>query len=136
MPPERRADILRRFDYMADVAFLEFEAEIANHYAQSDVVVSQAGYNTVCELLSFSRRAILVPRSEPVREQLIRARLMAERGFFECIEPQDLTPETVISKVREAVSSSSIASASLDLDGLPVIRERVSALLGCRRRAA
>ena len=48
---------------------------MTNRYAESDVVVSQAGYNTICELLSFSRRAILVPRSEPVREQLIRARL-------------------------------------------------------------
>jgi predicted glycosyltransferase len=121
---------------MSDVLFLEFEAEIANRYAQSDVVVSQAGYNTVCELLSFSRRALLVPRSEPVREQLIRARLMAERGLFECIEPQDLTPETLISRVREALNASSTSFPTLDLDGLPVIRERVSALLDCRRRAA
>jgi predicted glycosyltransferase len=136
MPQARRSEILQRFDYMSDVVFLEFDAEIANHYAQSDVVVSQAGYNTVCELLSFSRRALLVPRSEPVREQLIRARLMAERGFFDCIEPQDLTPETVISKVREALNTSSVARATLELDGLPVIRERVSALIGCRRRAA
>jgi len=136
MPQVRREEILRRFDYMADVDFLDFEAEIANRYAQSDVVVSQAGYNTVCELLSFSRRAILVPRSEPVREQLIRARLMAERGCFECIEPQDLTPDTLLAKVREALNFSSITPTTLDLDGLPVIRDRVSALLNCRRRAA
>ena len=135
MPQARRAEILRRFDYMADVVFLEFEAEIANRYAQSDVVVSQAGYNTVCELLSFSRRAILIPRSEPVREQLIRARLMAERGFFECIEPQHLTPETLISKVREALSSS-LRPTTLDLDGLPVIRERAATLLNARWRVA
>jgi predicted glycosyltransferase len=136
MPEARRLELLRRFDYMSDVNFLEFEAEIANLYAESDVVVAQAGYNTVCELLSFSRRAILVPRSEPVREQLIRARLMAQRGFFEYIEPQDLTSRTLISKVLEALNSSSITSATLDLDGLPVIRERVRALLNCRRRAA
>lgn len=135
MPQARRAEILGRFDYMADVTFLEFEAEIANRYAQSDVVVSQAGYNTVCELLSFSRRAILVPRSEPVREQLIRARLMAQRGFFECIEPQDLTPETLIAKVREALTSS-LNPTTPDLDGLPVIRQRAARLLNCRRRAA
>jgi predicted glycosyltransferase len=135
MPQARRSEILRRFDYMADVAFLEFEAEIANRYAQSDVVVSQAGYNTVCELLSFCRRAILVPRSEPVREQLIRARLMAERGFFECVEPEDLTSETLIAKVREALSSS-LNPSTLDLDGLPVIRERVANLLSCHWRAA
>jgi len=135
MPEACRAELLRRFDYLADVEFLEFEADITNRYAESDVVVSQAGYNTVCELLSFSRRAILVPRSEPVREQLIRARLMAERGFFECIEPRDLTPETLISKVLEALNSSSITSSTLKLDGLPVIRERVRGLLNWRRAA-
>jgi len=136
MPQERRLGLLRRFDYMADVNFLEFEADITNLYAESDLVVSQAGYNTVCELLSFSRRAILVPRSEPVREQLIRARLLAERGFFECLEPQDLTSETLISKVLEALNSPTMPASDVDLDGLPMIRERVRTLLNCQRRAA
>jgi predicted glycosyltransferase len=136
MPQERRLSLLRRFDYMADVNFLEFEADITNLYAESDLVVSQAGYNTVCELLSFSRRAILVPRSEPVREQLIRARLLAERGFFECLEPQDLTPETLISRVLEALNSPTTPASDVDLDGLPMIRERVRTLLNCQRRAA
>jgi predicted glycosyltransferase len=136
MPQERRLGLLRRFDYMADVNFLEFEADITNLYAESDVVVSQAGYNTVCELLSFSRRAILVPRSEPVREQLIRARLLAERGFFECLEPQDLTSETLISKVLEALNLPTMPASDVDLDGLPMIRERVRTLLNCQRRAA
>jgi len=136
MPQERRLVLLRRFDYMADVNFLEFEADITNLYAESDLVVSQAGYNTVCELLSFSRRAILVPRSEPVREQLIRARLLAERGLFECLEPQGLTSETLISKVLEALNSPTMPARDVDLDGLPAIRERVRALLNCQRRAA
>jgi len=136
MPERYRLELLRRFDYMADVEFLEFEADITNRYAESDVVVSQAGYNTVCELLSFSRRAILIPRSEPVREQLIRARLMAALDFFKIIEPQNLTPKTLISNILEALNSSSRISATLDLDGLPVIRERVCALLSCSRRAA
>jgi predicted glycosyltransferase len=136
MPPDRRLNLLRRFDYMADVSFLEFEADISKQYAESDLVISQAGYNTVCELLSFSKRAILVPRAEPVREQLIRARLLATRGFFDCIEPQDLTSQTLISKVLAALNSGPTASANLNLDGLPVIRERVNTLLNYRRRAA
>jgi predicted glycosyltransferase len=136
MQQERRLDLLRRFDYMTDVNFLEFEADITSLYAESDVVVSQAGYNTVCELLSFSRKAILVPRAEPVREQLIRARLLAERGFFEYLEPRDLTSETLISKVLESLKTSPIAASTVDLDGLPLIRERVRTLLNCQRRAA
>jgi predicted glycosyltransferase len=136
MQQEARLDLLRRFDYMTDVNFLEFEADITSLYAESDLVVSQAGYNTVCELLSFCRRAILVPRSEPVREQLIRARLLAGRGFFAYLEPGDLTSATLISKVLESLNTSPITASTVDLDGLPVIRERVRTLLNSQRRAA
>ena len=136
MPQSRRQELLRRFEYMADVTFLEFEADIARRYAESDLVVAQAGYNTVCELLSFSSRAVLVPRAEPVREQLIRARLMAARGYFELIEPQDLKPEIVISKVLDRLNSEPPAASTLDLDGLPRIRQRVRALLQANGRVA
>ena len=132
----RRQELLHNFDYLADVTFLDFEADISQLYAESDLVVSQAGYNTVCELLSFSRRAILVPRAEPVREQLIRARLMADRGYFDLIEPHDLNPQVMISKVLAALDSGPMASATMELDGLPCIRQRVIALLECRRRVA
>ncbi|HKE57140.1 MAG TPA: glycosyltransferase, partial [Pyrinomonadaceae bacterium] len=97
--------------------------------AAAHLVVSLAGYNTVCELLSFARRAILVPRSQPVSEQLIRARLLATKGYFDLIEPQDLKPEILIDKVLTGLEPISVVAPFLDLDGLPRIRERVSELL-------
>jgi Glycosyltransferase family 28 C-terminal domain len=127
MPDHRRNSLLERFDYMADATFLDFEPELTRRYAEADVVVSMAGYNTVCELLSFARRAILVPRAEPVMEQLIRARLLAARGLFDLVEPQDLTPETLMGKVLASFKPAPLAAASPDLDGLPRIRERVGA---------
>ena len=36
-------------------------------------VVAMGGYNTFCEILSFDKPALLVPRTQPRREQLIRA---------------------------------------------------------------
>jgi len=129
MPDARRKDLLARFGHFADVKFLDFDPDLTKHYAVSDVVVSQAGYNTVCELLSFSQRAILVPRSEPVREQLIRARLLAARGFFDIVEPQDLTPEFLMSTILNTLTAQPRRTAALDLDGLPRIRGRVGELL-------
>ena len=136
MPETNRRELLERFGYLADVDFLEFEADLTKHYANSDVVVSLAGYNTICELLSFARRAVLIPRAEPVREQLIRARLLAERGYFEMIEPHELTPANLIDKVLGALTPAPVAVLPIDLDGLPQVRQRVARLLEAKKPEA
>jgi predicted glycosyltransferase len=125
-----RAGVRERFGYLADVTFSDFEPDLTRLYSESDIVVSMAGYNTVCELLSFGHHAILVPRAEPVQEQLIRARLLAAQGLFDIVEPQDLKPAALISKVLAALKPVEVARTPFDLDGLPRIRERMRALLG------
>jgi predicted glycosyltransferase len=130
MSVDARTSLLERFDYLADVTFSDFEPDLTRLYSASDIVVSMAGYNTVCELLSFGHHAILVPRAEPVKEQLLRARLLAAQGLFDIVEPQDLCPETLISKVLAALKPVEVARVPFDLDGLPRIRERMRALLG------
>ncbi|HVG35727.1 MAG TPA: glycosyltransferase [Pyrinomonadaceae bacterium] len=132
MSQDSRAALLERFGYLADVRFLDFEPDLTELYAEADIVVSMAGYNTVCELLSFGRHAILVPRAEPVQEQLIRARLLAAQGIFDIVEPRHLSPETLIGKVLAALKPVAVAPVSFELDGLPCIRERMNALLGER----
>jgi predicted glycosyltransferase len=129
MSAESRSGLLARFGYLADVTFLDFEPELTQLYANADIVVSMAGYNTVCELLSFGRHAILVPRAEPVKEQLIRARLLAAQGLFDIVEPEDLTPGNLIGKVLAALKPVEVAPVQFDLQGLPRIRERMRALL-------
>jgi predicted glycosyltransferase len=124
----QRTAILQRFGSMADVEFLDFEPDLGDRYAQADVVVAMAGYNTVCELLSFQSRAVLVPRAKPVSEQLLRARLFAARGYFDLVEPQELTPDVVIAKVLATLQRPPRRD-SIDLDGLPRIRDRVRHLL-------
>jgi predicted glycosyltransferase len=125
----RRDAILAGFGHLSDVEFIDFEADLTRRYAEADVVVSMAGYNTVCELLSIGRRAILVPRAEPVAEQLLRARLFAQRGYCELVEPDELTPEVLIGRVLAAIGRGPTVDVPVDLDGLPRIRERVRHLL-------
>lgn len=124
-----RAELTTRFDYLTDVEFREFEPGLMELYAQADLVVSMAGYNTVCELLSFGRNAILVPRAEPVKEQLIRARLLKAAGLFEMVEPDELSPETLIAKVLHGLNHAADLPVRIDLQGLPRIRERIRELL-------
>jgi predicted glycosyltransferase len=66
-----------------------------SHIHAADVVVSMAGYNTVCEVLRFGKRAIVVPRSGPSAEQTTRTRLLAERGLVQMLHPRELTPRNL-----------------------------------------
>jgi len=128
--PRAATDQLRhRFGRLADVEFLDFEPDFSSRYSAADVVVSMAGYNTVCELLSCAHRAVLVPRSQPVGEQLLRARLLAARGLFDLIEPQSLGPEVLIQAVLRALKRAP-PEPPVDLDGLPRIRSLAAQLLG------
>src|SRR6185295_5588074 len=104
MPDESRNRLRTRFGAMTDVTLLDFEPDLGARYAAADLVVSMAGYNTVCELLSCALRAVLVPRSRPVAEQLLRARRFASLGLFEVIEPGELDPARLIATVRAALA--------------------------------
>lgn len=129
MSAAAQSSFVNDFGYLTDVEFRDFEPELAQLYAAADLVVSMAGYNTVCELLSSGCNAILVPRAEPVKEQLIRARLLAAEGLFEMVEPTELAPDTLITKVLESLKPTVNRPIRFDLQGLPRIRERIRELL-------
>ena len=117
-----------------DVEVVEFEPDLTLRYADADVVVAMAGYNTVCELLTAGARAVLVPRAEPVQEQLIRARRLATRGFFRMVEPSQLTPEHLFEHVLAAASDMASPMSAIDMDGLSRVKARVQRLLDGSKR--
>jgi predicted glycosyltransferase len=128
MASASRRRLLERFGALPDVDFVEFDPDLAARYAAADLVVSMAGYNTVCELLSCGVRAVLVPRSRPVGEQLLRARLLSARGLFDVVEPEDLNPGRLITAVLGALRRPA-DPVPVALDGLPRIAARVRRLL-------
>ena len=50
-------------------------------------VVAMGGYNTFCEILSFDKPAIIVPRSKPRLEHTIRAERAQELGLVSMLDP-------------------------------------------------
>jgi predicted glycosyltransferase len=129
MASDDRAAVLEKYRSLPCVRFVDFEPDPATLYANSDIVVSTAGYNTVCELLSFDLPAVLVPRAYPVQAQLLRARLFAARGLFDCVEPEDCEPDVLMSRVLRALSRPRPGAVAVDLEGLSRVRARVEALL-------
>ena len=50
--------------------------------ARAAGVVAMGGYNTFCEILSFDKRALIIPRTAPRLEQFIRTKRAAELGLL------------------------------------------------------
>jgi predicted glycosyltransferase len=91
--PEDEAQELRVAARSASCRVKSFVEDLPDYLNAADVVVTMGGYNTLCEVLALAARCVVVPRVLPRSEQLIRARLMAERGIVELVPQGELTPE-------------------------------------------
>jgi predicted glycosyltransferase len=103
----------------------------------ADLVISMGGYNTVCELLTLRKRAIVVPRVNPVQEQWIRAERMAKLGLMRAIHPQDVTPALLMKMVQEELAKINIHPRNLyqiNLDGLSGVCGSISKLMGAKKK--
>jgi predicted glycosyltransferase len=80
--------------------------------------VSQAGYNTVLDVVRSGVRAVVVPYEGSGDEQPLRARLLAERGLLRVLPEGDLTADRLAAAMAEALAAPGFpAPARLDLDG-------------------
>jgi predicted glycosyltransferase len=109
-----------------DLRVMDFIPDADSLIALADDVVAMGGYNTVCEILSSAARALVVPRAEPRREQLIRARRLNELGALDLLEPQRLTAAALSTWLAASGDRRRVeARERIDLDGL----RRLPALL-------
>lgn len=68
-----QAAFMERVARLERVEAITFDANIETLMADAAGIVAMGGYNTFCEILSFDKRALIVPRSVPRMEQSIRA---------------------------------------------------------------
>ncbi len=129
LAPQRAQEIRQAAQSCSGIAIVEFIDDMMSHMNAADTVVSMAGYNTICELLTLGKRAIVVPRVVPVEEQKIRAERMAKHSIFQTILPSDLEPTTLGDAIVEQLMRSPASerfSTGIDLGALP----RIGSLLG------
>jgi predicted glycosyltransferase len=81
MASERQNEFLARASRLPKIEAITFEARMESLMDQALGVVCMGGYNTFCEILSFNKRALVVPRTEPRMEQYIRATRAAQLGL-------------------------------------------------------
>lgn len=98
-------------------------------------VVAMGGYNTACEVLASSTPALIVPREEPRREQLIRARALMRAGAVDVMRSADLNTGALTRWAAQAVGRR-VPRTRLRRDGLRAAAARAAALLRPDRTTA
>ena len=97
------------------------------------VSVSQAGYNTVLDILAARAAAVLVPFAERSEtEQTLRAQRLAARGVVEMVAASALSPQRLILAIEQAVRRRPPALA-VDTGGARRTALLVAAMIGDRR---
>ncbi len=86
MQPERQTEFLQRAAKLPRVKAITFDTHLESLMTRAAGVVAMGGYNTFCEILSFDKRALIVPRTKPRLEQFIRAERAAELGLVRMLD--------------------------------------------------
>jgi predicted glycosyltransferase len=84
---------------------VEFERDIIGSMVAADLVVSMGGYNSVCEILQFAQRAVIIPRLYPRKEQSLRSRILEEQKLLSLLLPTDMSPEKLFNLIQSALNS-------------------------------
>jgi ATP-binding cassette subfamily B protein len=129
-------DRLGRAAAAAGVTVRHVVPELRAHIALADCVVSMAGYNTCCDVLSLRRPSILVPRSGPNLEQTIRTRRLVEWGMASSVAAADASPVRLAAAIEAALDGPSSPTAPVPLDGLSAAVESFDEALAAINVAA
>jgi len=98
MPKNKRREIARRARAFG-IPTMPFCARLEEVMAAADLVIGMGGYNTMCELLTQKKPSIIIPREQPRKEQLLRARAFGRQGLVEYIPWPELTPDALFAKI-------------------------------------
>ncbi len=101
-----------------DMDVFRFRSDFRQLLGSAELSISQAGYNTVCDVLRAGCGALLVPfAAGGETEQTARAVKLGELGLAEYIEEAAITPEMVATGIEKALAQRGKAHLDLNMDG-------------------
>src|SRR5215469_8151982 len=75
--------------------------DAASFINAADLVITMGGYNSLCEVVSLRKKALVVPRLGPRAEQRMRAQLFQEKGLIDVLDPQKVSPKNLAERIIE-----------------------------------
>ena len=139
MNRELQNEFLARAAALPMVEALTFESQLESLMAKASGVVAMGGYNTFCEILSFDKKALIVPRMVPRLEQFIRASRAQELGLVSMLPDDGIRDAhamaTALRQLPQQQAPSDVIIPGL-LDGLENVNRLAERHLSEPRRPA
>ncbi|WP_020679893.1 glycosyltransferase family protein [Marinobacterium rhizophilum] len=133
MPQAERQQFLQRAETLKNVDMITFDAQLERLMANASAVVAMGGYNTFCEILSLNRPALILPRSFPRKEQLIRAQNAAALNLISMVDADgDRTTAEMVQALQQLPLQPppNVVDKAEWLGGLDSVTERIGELFG------
>ena len=131
LPAEERHELTELGASLDHIDIIEFDNRMENLVASANYVVAMGGYNTFCEIMSFDKPALIVPRTEPRQEQLIRTKRAEALNWVAMLLPEQSRDPAIMASALKALihqSAPSIHSDAITLDGLVNISDKIERL--------
>ena len=127
--PDGAFEMLAR--HLPERVFLErYRRDFTQILRRCRVSISQAGYNTVLDILAARARAVVVPfAAERETEQQLRAERLAARGIVELVPEKELSPARLALAIERATDREP-ATMAIDTDGARRAARLIAAMIG------
>lgn len=101
----------KQFEYLKD--------ELRDVFAMTDIVISRAGANAICELLALHKPNILIPLSANASrgDQILNARSFERQGFSIVLEEEAVTKETLLNAVQNLYANRESYTSAMSKSG-------------------
>ncbi len=118
LPEDVQQRLHRRAARNPRLRVLEFFPEPTPLLRRAERVIAMGGYNTVNEIISFEKRALIVPRSRPRLEQQIRAERLRDLGLIDMLCADQVTPAALSAWLTRDMAPQPHLAGRINLMGL------------------
>jgi predicted glycosyltransferase len=113
MAPRQRAHLASLGNVRVESSYRDATSLIR----QASVIVTMGGYNSLCEVLTWQKKAVVVPRRGPSAEQQIRAKLFKARSLIRSVPPHALDAARLATELLSLLGDDEIP----DIPGIPLL---------------
>jgi predicted glycosyltransferase len=117
-----------------EIEIVRFRKDFPSLLAGAKLSISQAGYNTVCDILQARCRAVLIPfAASGETEQTTRADKLAALGLAVSVAEEGLSADSLAAAINEALAQEPAAHIPMRVDGAKQTATILREILANRR---